>query len=147
MAAAVRPPAAGRPGTEVIPSGWAAGHRGAAEGGMTATVALRQPGTTTSWDEANQRTVSTPLAPYATAVPARIQALTNDAKAVDAAEQQITIADYLVAVPLALDPAVGDLIQVTASGDPTLDGRDLTVVDVVRGSLRLERDLFCTLSS
>ncbi|GAB2762061.1 DUF6093 family protein [Nocardioides pakistanensis] len=143
----MRPPATGRPGTEVIPTGWATGHGTAADGSKTATVTLRQPGTTTSWDEANQRTVSTPLAPYATDVPARIQALTNDARTVDAAEQQVTVAGYLVAVPLALDPAVGDLIQVTSSGDPTLDGRDLTVVDVVRGSLRLERDLFCTLSS
>lgn len=146
MAAAVRPVATGRPGTEVIPTGWAAGHQAAADGTKTARVALRLPGTTSRWDEASQSTVTEPYAPYASDVPARVQALANDARVITAAEQTVTVTGYLIAVPADLAPQRGHIVTVSGSGDPLLDGRELKVDDVVRGSLRFERDLYCSLS-
>lgn len=142
----MRPAATGRPGTEVIPTGWATAHQQAAQGGMTGLVALRQPGTTTRWDEASQSTVSTPYDPYASDVPCRVQALANDARTIDAAEQTITVAGYLLQVPADQAPTVGHLATVTGTGDPLLDGRDLRVDDVEVSTLRFTRDLYCTLT-
>lgn len=145
MAAAVRPVAGGRPGTEVVPTGWEAAHAAPAAGTMTATVEIRQPGGTQEWDDASESTVTVPFAPYAT-VAARVQALTNDAQVVDAAEQSVTVSGYLVTVPADTSPARGHLVTVTATNDPLLEGRELRVTDVVLGSLRFERDLFCDLT-
>lgn len=144
----MRPVATGRPGTEVIPTGWAAAHQTPVEGTMTAArCSLRRPGTTTAWDEASQSTVTTPLPPYAADVPCRVQALNTAASDVQTAEQTITVAGYLVAVPADVAGVeVNDLVDITLSDDPDLTGAALQVDSVARGSHRFERDLFCTLS-
>ncbi len=133
----------GRPGTAVIPADWATDLRPVAEGTMTASAAIRHPGTTQTWDDDTQQNVETPTAAYWTGT-CRAQALTNtrgfDA---EAAGEQVTVAGYLVTVPATVEPATGDLVDVTGSGDPMLDGRTLRVRDSVQGSLIVERDLFC----
>jgi hypothetical protein len=136
----------GRPGTAVIPSGWETAHRVVVERTMRGRVSLREPGSSgQTWSEADEAMVATPLAPYATDVPARIQALSGQARVVQLADDTEVIADYLVVVPAAQVVATGHLADVTTSGDPDLTGRTLRVEKVARGTERFERDLFCTL--
>ena len=138
----------GRPGTRVIPADWETSHAPVAESTMTATVDLRKPGSTTSFNEGTGQTEYVPLAPYATAQPARVQAYRETAidRTRDVADETVRVAGYLVTLPLASNPSAGDLVDVTACTDPQLAGRTLLVVDTVRGSLRFERDVFCTIN-
>lgn len=144
--------ALGRPGTVVIPAGWQEAHGVVAGKTMTATVSLRRPGATTkTFNTTTRRTEYTDAAAYATDQAARIQAQTTRGvkPGEEQAEETLQVAGYLVT--LAFDrtvdqePATGDFVDVTASSDPLLTGRSLQIHDVVRGSLRFERDLFCTL--
>lgn len=135
----------GRTGTRVLPL--EAAGRAVMAKTQTATVALRAPGTVQAWSDAEQQMVETTLAPQWTGK-ARIQAMTNDAREVDAAEATVTVTGYLVTIPADVAPSVDDLVDVTESGDTTLDGSTLRVRDIVRGTaVRFERDLICTLSS
>jgi hypothetical protein len=142
----MRPVGKGRPGTQVIPTGWEAAHTPAVEGTMTAHVALREPGGIQGpFDETTGTYPVVPHPPYAT-MPARIQAVHNMARRTNVADDVLTIAGYLVTIPAALTGVrPGHLAAVVDSGDPDLDGQVLHVDDVVYGSLRFERDLFCSL--
>lgn len=136
----------GRPRSNpVIPAAWETDHAPVAQATMTATVNLRKPGaSSTSFNVATQQTVPVPFAPYASGQPARFQAYRATAidRAREVAEDTVRVTGYLVALPLQLNPDEGDQIDVTACSDADLVGRTLTVVDLVRGSLRFERDVF-----
>lgn len=129
----------------MIPADWETSHRVVAEGTMRGRVSLREPGTQQVWSDADQQNNIVPIAPYATNVPARIQALSGQARVVQLADDTEVIADYLVVVPANQVAETGHLVDVTASTDPDLTGRSLRVEKVVRGTERFERDLFCTL--
>jgi hypothetical protein len=141
----------GRPGTKVIPDDWAASH-GIVVGNtwMASTVNLRVAGDTPG-AQVDGRTQVTPNAPFATAVPANITALTESTvDASDVVDDQVRVLGYLVTIPAAtpvtsLDEGV--LVDVVSSPDPLLAGQTLTVTDIVRGSRLLERALVCTLNS
>lgn len=151
----VRPQRAyGRPGTAVIPPDWGASHAPVAAGTMTARVSLHHTGGTITyqWSDAEQRNVPTLPAAYATDVPARLQANRETSRGDDAvsAEESIKVSGYLISLPLDGDGvdeiAVGDTIAVTTSDDPELEQITLRVVDIVRGSLRFERDVFASVN-
>lgn len=90
--------------------------------------------------------VSVPHDPYATGVSCRVQALAGQARVASTADDDETVADYLLVVPIGVDDArIGDLATLTSTGDVALDGVVLRVVQVVLGTERFERDLFCTL--
>lgn len=129
----------------VIPTDWAAAHQPVAEGTMLGRVSLREPGTQQVWSDAEDQNVAVPKTPYATAVPARVQALAGQARVIQLADDTEVMADYLVTVPAARVVAGGHLVDVTTADDPDLVGRTLRVEKAVRGTERFERDLFCTL--
>lgn len=129
----------------VIPDDWETSHRVVAEGTMRGRVALREPGTQQDWKPELEQNIAVPLDPYATDVPARVLALSGQARVVQLADDTEVIADYLVAIPASYVVASGHLVDITATGDPDLTGRSLRVEKVVRGTERFERDLFCTL--
>lgn len=133
----------GRPGTAIIPAAWATDLRPVAEGTMTAAASIRHPGTVQAWDEETEQMVAVPLDPYYTGA-VRVQSLATQAREVVVAADDETVASYLITVTAAAAPAEGDLVKVSDSGDALLDGRSLRVVQVVTGSLLVERDLFCT---
>lgn len=143
--------ALGRPGTPVIPTGWQQAHGAVVAKTMTATVALRKPGGTKTFNTTSRRTEYTGVTPYATDQAARIQAEASRAvqPSEEQAEETLQVAGYLVTLTFDRtvddEPAAGDLVDVTASDDPLLTGRTLKITEAVRGSLRFERDLFCTL--
>lgn len=134
----------GRPGTGVLPSEVAG--RVVFSRTMTAPCTIRVPGTTQAWSTELEQNVETPIDPYFTGV-CRIQALTNDARQVDAADDTVTVSGYLITVPATVAAAVDHLVVATDTGDTTLDGRTLRVRDVVRGTVRFERDLYCSLGT
>lgn len=137
----------------VLPDDWAAHHAQVAEGLMTqATISLRKPGGTGShFDAGVGHTVTTPFPPFAADVPARILALTEvRVPPADAVDDQIRIIGYRVSIPRG--HAEADLLPsavitvITCDGDLLLEGRELEVSDVVRGTHLFERDLICTLN-
>ncbi len=136
----------GRPGTAVIPADWATGLRPVAEGTMTASAAIRHPGTTQAWSDEAEQNVDTPNAAYYTGT-ARVQVLSTQARPIITVGDREVVAQYLVTVPATVDPTELDLVTVTDSGDPALDDQTLLVGQVARGSLLVERDLFCALDT
>lgn len=139
--------AQGRPGTEVIPADWAATHQPPARKTMVgATATLRVPGTVQDWSPALEQMVAVPKTPYAVDQPCRVQVLAQRANVdVTSAEDTVAVTRYLVVIPVEVETAEKDLVTITCPADPKLNGRVLEVQQVVRGSLRWERDLFCTL--
>lgn len=141
-----RPSHPGRPGTPVIPDGWEAAHRPVADASRRGLVQLRLPGyVSQGWSEEAGQVVSTPHPAYWTGR-ARIVALAGQANRVVIADDPETVADYLVTIDAntAAEIAEGHLVDVIDSGDHLLDGRSLRVGQVVRGTERFSRDLFCT---
>lgn len=145
----------GRPNTRVLPKGWAERHRPVLEDTRTGRISLRTPGSTTGPVDPNTgRRPVISSAPYAVDVPCRVQVLPAAGRRgqIDAADQQITVVGYQITVPLTHDDTPllvkpGHLGRLTRTGDPLLDGRDVNVDDVTRGSLLLERVLLCTLTT
>lgn len=141
----------GRPGTPVIPPGWAAHHRPVVVKTMTGTVSIRRPGTKSTFDPATGATTATEYEPHHIG-PARLQVLSLADQEALAGGQEVSTVAYLVTVEhdaatAGIDFGLGDLVKVDAvddNGDSTLVGRELTVESLTRGSLVFERDLYCT---
>lgn len=129
----------------VIPHGWDDQHRPVVEGTMTARVSIRRPGPAgITWDPDLEQDVSTPHTPHFEGW-ARVQRTSGmGANPVTAGDPE-PLGDFLVAVPADADQAeAGDLVTLSLSGDPILDQTPLFVAHVTVGSLRFERDLYCT---
>lgn len=134
--------------TAVFPPDWQAHHAPVAEGRMTATCELHDPSQppVDVYDPETMQTTSTP-APAAWTGPCAVQALAAGRTGmVDAAGETVTSPPYLVGLPVAAPTTVdeGWVVKVTANPDDTgLVGRRLTVRQVVYGTQRFQRDLFC----
>jgi hypothetical protein len=135
-----------------VPASWGRDHAPVAATTRNATVTLSHAGTvgdnTDGWSSDARATTPTPDTPYATGTTARIQALTSlRAGSVLAAEESVVEGRYLVTVDLDLPARVGDEVVVTqCPGDvQLLQGESLRVDQVIAGTDRAERDLFCTL--
>ena len=148
-----RPLANGRPGTVVIPAGWAESLAPVVQATwmQNATVNLRKPGGTEAWSDDDDRTVTVPFDPFLTGVPANIQALTETSvPPADAVEDQVRVLGYLVTLPLGTAPTdldEGVLVDIVTSDDPMLDGQTMHVTDIVRGGRGFERALICDLNT
>ena len=126
-------------GSRVLPAGWEEHHRHIPDATATATVRLHA-GTDPEWVyDPDAGADVRDLGPVLWEGLARVQQL-NRTTTSPAGTQQVTVHEYLVTVPRHV-PA-GEWVQVVESGDPELDL--LRVVDVLKGSLRWERDLITT---
>lgn len=117
-----------------------------------ATVTLRKPGGTTTWDDGLGRTVTVPFPPYAIHVPASIQPITSGGGASDVVDTQIYVLGYRVAVPRDTAPTPAQMdegiqVEVETCDDPTLVGAKMRVNDVLRGVHRLQRILYTDVNS
>lgn len=145
----MRPVAFGRPGTEVIPTGWSAAHRPTTEGTHTSVCTIRHPGRTVgAFDPATGTYPGLARAGHYTG-PCRVQRLPALEQTPEVADEQVPTVGYIVAVAWDAAPgvAVGDVVTITSpgpNGDPTLAGVDLVVGSFARGSLSWERVLRCT---
>lgn len=135
-----------RPGLAVIPPEWEQHHKLTVDGTRTATVEIWSgPADGQEWvydpvTKTSVRNHGTLLAGGT----ARIQRiLTEDTQ--PAGEQDLTTRRYLVTLDrnISGDLTILSRVKVIASGDPLIDGRYLSVLDIQSGSLRFERDLIC----
>ncbi len=136
----------GRPGSRVVPTGWAEAHRPTVATSWNGAITIRDPESyTEAWDNGLEQNVQTPAAAYYTGA-ARIQQLTGrgTGRAVIAADPE-QVADYLVVVDADTEVAEGHAVTVVTADDARLEGREMTVVRVATGTERFERDLFCEL--
>jgi hypothetical protein len=141
--------ALGRPGTPVIPTHWQESHGAVAAKTRTQPVNLRKPGSMTTFNTTAEHTDVTPLAPYATDVLARIQAHreTSQDSESEQVEETLRVTGYLITLPFDCAPEVGDLIDIpTSCSDAALAGITLRIVELIRGSLRFERDVFAVIN-
>lgn len=135
----------------VLDPDWATSLATAVEGFMTeATVHLRRPGGTSTFNPTTGVTDITPYVPFATFVPAKIQPIS--ANEVGVVEEQAWVLGYRVAVPRDIAPNPTQLdegieVVVVTCSDPMLVGEVLRVTDVVRGTHILERELVTELGS
>lgn len=133
-----------------IPADWAANHAPVAAGTRNATGTIRRPTTDdgSGWDPATRTTTPATSTAYAAHCTARIQSLVthrSDAARI-VAEDVVITASYLLVVDHDIDPLEGDEFTVeTCPGDLPLVGRILRVEHVVRGTDRMERDLYANL--
>jgi hypothetical protein len=133
-----------RPGTQVIPTGWAAYHRPTAEATMTDTVELRRPSSASVFDEAAGSSAYPDPTTLAT-TSARIQRLPRRGGSDDVGDRAVVVQLYQVSLPVsAPEVRIDDQVYVTtAATDPQLVGVLLTVREVRLGSQVWQRDLMC----
>jgi hypothetical protein len=129
-----------RPGSHVIHPDWETHHAPVAEGTQTASCVIRGRAGTPVFDPNTGLSTSPVGAVHYTGM-CRIQRL--DDQPATQAEDRVVIRQYLVTI--ARDAAavvVGDIGTVIESNDPLLT--TFKVERVLRGTLRFERDLYCT---
>ncbi len=131
------------PGTRVVPDGWEQRHQPVVEATFTARVQLRDPsGDTQTWNTATGKYTTVKAAAYYDG-PCRIQQL-NRTQTAETAGQVEATHDYLVQIPKTVTAVhTGHLAVIYDATDTTLNGRELQVSDVLRGSLTWARDLTC----
>lgn len=135
--------------TTVIGRGFAAHHARTVVGGMTALVRLSRPERLGTRDPESGRTPTSPPVAYYEG-PGRVQASGGITPASSAADRDVATGPYLVAVPVDVGgvPLLGDLVDVLDSrDDPILSGLRLYVDEIPTASIRLQRDLRCTLTA
>ncbi|WP_431935798.1 DUF6093 family protein [Micromonospora sp. RP3T] len=129
--------------TRVIHPRWRDHYDRAVLGGMTARVRLSKPARLGTRDPVSGATPEVPPAPYWEG-PGRVQARGGAGPAENPAEREITVAPFLVAVPVDLGgavPEIGDVVDVLDADDPLLPGARLFVTEVPAASIVLQRNL------
>lgn len=134
-----------RDGLEVVPNYWEEYHEPVAAGTRTIAVDIYAgpaPGEPNqNWDpvaRVDRPNHGTWL--YQTS--ARIQRLITGQEE-PAGGREATSQRYLVTLHRDRAPSLLNRIRVIPGGDPLLDGKYLSIIDVQGGSLRWERDLIC----
>lgn len=129
---------------QVIATDWEIPHRVVANGTHRGRVDLRIPGTRKVWSPAKDRNDNVPNEPYATNVPARVLELNGEAKTIRLGDDNEIVVDFMVAIAADGHPVeAGHLVRVHTTTDALLNGTQLQVKHVGRGTERFERHLFC----
>ena len=136
--------------TTIIPPNWERHHRPVAASTMTGLCRVIRPGQPGSYPdfETGPETVLVETV-------CRVQQQQNRAARGDSQGQLVDSRDYLVTIPAEKWPTgtvvddTGPILVVDGylpghAGDPDLVGRHLRVEQVLHGTLRWERDLYCT---
>ena len=136
--------------TTIIPPGWELRHRPVAVSTMTGLCRVIRPGQPGSYPDFE-------AAPDGVLVETvcRVQQQGRSARRGDSQGQLVDSRDYLVTIPADAWPTgtvvddTGPILVVDGylpghAGDPDLVGRHLRVEQVLHGTLRFERDLYCT---
>lgn len=133
-----------RPGSTVVPAGWEPHHEPTVEAAFTARCRLRDPAKDTE-GPLDRDTGTHPIvkaAPYYDG-PCRIQQL-HQPQTAETAGQVVLTHDYLLQVPKSVTQAAPQHVaEIYDATDATINGRELEVSDVARGSLTWCRDLTC----
>ena len=102
------------------------------------------------WRDTGQSTLDNDTlvqVPVLAAVAENVQALVarqqSDARPNVQGDATLFTRQYVVTLPVDVEPEVGDLVEVIACADPRTEGSVLTVRDVRGGSLSISRRLQC----
>jgi hypothetical protein len=141
--------AQGRPGTPVVPAGWAEAHSQVMDRATStaSTVAIGPPGGTSEWAEGLGCTVTQPAAAVY-AGPAELMAVSDTARALTVVEDPVKQRVYDVTLPYDTTALIEAEMVITVSvddPDPMLAGRTLRVHAIERGSRRFSRVLLAVL--
>lgn len=141
--------AQGRPGTPVIPAGWAQSHAQVVQRAIATASSVRigPAGGASHWDEGLGRTV-TASAPAVYSGIAELMVVTDTTRALTVVEDPIKQRVYEVTLPYDATGLleVEHVVFVQAGDpDPMLAGRDLRVAQIERGSRRFSRVLLAIL--
>jgi hypothetical protein len=133
-----------RPGSHVLHPDFEARNAPVAAGTQTATCVITGPASGPPVFNAGTGMSQPPVGTQHYAGSCRVQRLDDQITTTEGGDQ-VTTRQYLVAIDWwAYAVKVGDLVTVTDSNDPMLAAGHVTVQRVIRGSLRFERDLYCT---
>lgn len=132
------------PNHPVIHPRWEAHHRPVTQRAMPAECKVLRPSSEPVWDDEAGRNTYPESAHVYGPGPCRITRPAG-AGAPVVADRQVTLVDYIVALPAdAPKVQVGDLVTFTRiDGDPWLAGETLRVEELLGGSLTWQRDLRC----
>lgn len=141
--------AQGRPGTAVIPAGWATSHAQVINRAVAtaSTVMIGPAGGASAWNEGLGRTVTAAAAPVY-AGPAAVMVVTDTTRALTVVEDPIKQRVYEITLPhdaTALIEVEHVVFVQAGDPDPMLAGRDLQVAQIERGSRRFSRVLLAVL--
>lgn len=137
----------GRPGTHVIPTGWAEGHAVVVAKTLLCTVTIGPAGTGPATYNPTTHQSETPAATPTYDGPAEIMLVTDTDRLVDAADEQVPTRVYevkLLATATGVQPL--HVVHITTCTDPDLQGQRLVVDAVEVGSQRFARVLRATLT-
>lgn len=138
--------ALGRPDTPVVPANWEAGHAPVASKTFTAECRVNAGDANTAepvWDPAVKSPVRPP-APVLYEGGCRVQVMNQRTAIKLLGDQAARHMTYLVSIERGAEIPSGAVIEMTASSDSLLEpGHQLTVADVMRGTLTFQRDLVC----
>lgn len=143
-----RPVGHGRPGTRVFPDCWADTVASVIDGTHESAVTIGLAGGTRAWSDAARQSVTAAAAPVYDG-PATLRPASESDGATDrvTAEEPVAVALYEVALPHPTTGIkAGHIVHVTASPDPVLVRRTLTVVHVEGGDRHATRLIRATLN-
>lgn len=136
-----------RPGSRLIPAGWAAHHAPVLDGTMTAHGVI----TRVSGDPVfNPDTGKSDPAPRTTVYdgPLRVQdQLLRRVEMVEFGGQQVTLGRIRVSLPLAVPVLIHDALAITATDSPALAGLVLRVMQIELSSIAWQTELTCEADS
>lgn len=137
--------ALGRPGWQLLPDGWEAHHTPVAAQQMTGTCHIWSGPATRTTDPTTGEVVWGYGTRLTTGpVPVRLQQLVTDSDQ-PAGGQQVTTHRYRATLSRPTDsPSTQWILEVVTSSDASLTGLHLQVIDILRGTLRWQRDLIAT---
>ena len=146
----MRPVAQGRPGNEVVPTGWAAAHRPTVEAVHKSACTIRAPGGTAgTFDGGTGEYTGQAANTVHYSGPCTIVDLPAFEREQLVASEQIPTVGYLVkvAADAAQQTKVGHIVKITsigADGPPHLVGVELSVRSLEGEAYAWERALICT---
>ncbi len=137
--------AQGRPGTRVIPADWSRSHAPVVAKTLTAECVITAPAGGAAGKIKDDLTYDPAEAAAAYQGPARVQALSDSARARIFGEESHVEAAYLVVIDLDSDATIGrgHVVRFTSINDDRLTAATLVVDRALIGSERWERDLYC----
>lgn len=136
-----------RPGSRLIPAGFAAHHQRPVLDTLTAVCTLTRGGGTPTFNPTTGTTSYSGGTVIGTGIACRVQdQLLRRVQMVEFGGQQVTIGRIRITLPLAQDVATDDRLLITASDTPNLVGKAFRVMQIELSSIAWQQELTCEIN-